>query len=63
MRTYSPTTRSGSVLLDDGTEWPFERRAMERSGLRGLRLGQRVRLIMEDGRIAVLTLATFPDPR
>ena len=42
--TYDAGTRSGSVLLDDGIELSFDASALEGSGLRLLRPGQRVRL-------------------
>lgn len=42
--TYDAGTRSGSVLLDDGIELTFDARALEGTGLRLLRPGQRVRL-------------------
>jgi len=40
--TFDPHTRSGSLLLDDGTELAFGAEAFDRSGLRLLRLGQRL---------------------
>ena len=40
--TFDAQTRSGTLLLDDGTELPFPAAAFARSGLRLLRLGQRV---------------------
>jgi cold shock CspA family protein len=40
--TFDPDTRSGTLLLDDGTELAFGALAFDRSGLRQLRLGQRV---------------------
>lgn len=64
IRSYSSVTRSGSVLLDDGTPLDFDHSAFDRSGLRLLRFGQRVRLQLEqtpDGpRIVALSLATLP---
>jgi 2-phospho-L-lactate guanylyltransferase len=39
---FDPSTGAGSVLLDDGTEVPFDPDAFARSGLRLLRLGQRL---------------------
>jgi cold shock CspA family protein len=62
VRTYDPETRSGSVLLDDGTELPFDTDAFVAGGLRMLRFGQRVNLAMKDDRITVVTLSTFPLP-
>jgi 2-phospho-L-lactate guanylyltransferase len=61
--TYSPDTRSGSVLLDDGTPLPFDAAAFDAGGLRLLRPGQRVRIETEgEGdrrRITLVTLQTF----
>jgi hypothetical protein len=63
VRDYDEATRSGDVLLDDGTVIGFEADAFDLSGLRLLRLGQRVRLDLDDaGRVRSLTIATFPDP-
>ncbi|MGW5098978.1 hypothetical protein [Streptomyces sp. NPDC004100] len=70
--TYDPETRSGQVLLDDGTPLPFDAAAFDAGGLRLLRPGQRVRIETEgaDGaedaegaggerRITLVTLQTF----
>ncbi|MER6673564.1 cold-shock protein [Streptomyces sp. NPDC000983] len=61
--TYDPETRSGQVLLDDGTPVPFDARAFDAGGLRLLRPGQRVRIEVEgpeDGpRITLVTLQTL----
>lgn len=63
VRHYAADTRSGDVLLDDGTLLPFGSDAFDRSGLRLLRLGQRVRILIDgegsDRRVVFLTLATF----
>ena len=40
--TFDPDTRSGLLLLDDGTQLAFGADAFGRSGLRLLRLGQRL---------------------
>ena len=40
--TFDPDARNGTLLLDDGTELAFDADAFQRSGLRLLRLGQRV---------------------
>jgi 2-phospho-L-lactate guanylyltransferase len=62
VRTFDPRTRSGEVLLDDGRAMQFPARAFDASGLRLLRLGQRVRLRLDgDGAIEFLTIATLPD--
>lgn len=61
--TYDPHTRSGSVLLDDGTPVPFGAAAFDAGGLRLLRSGQRVRIETEgegdQRRITLVTLQTF----
>ncbi|MCA1217937.1 hypothetical protein [Streptomyces sp. 8L] len=63
--TYVPETRSGSVLLDDGTPVEFGADAFDAGGLRMLRPGQRVRIETEDRgegegpRITLVTLHTF----
>jgi cold shock CspA family protein len=70
VKAYDRETRSGSVLLDDGTELPFGTPAFDAGGLRLLRLGQRVNIaIGEDtgedtagGSITAITLSTFPLP-
>ncbi|KWW99631.1 hypothetical protein C3Y87_10315 [Carbonactinospora thermoautotrophica] len=67
VRSFDPETRSGTVLLDDGTELPYDAAAFDASGLRLLRFGQRVRLrVAGEGaqqRVTFLTIATLPDPR
>lgn len=61
--TYDPRTRSGQVLLDDGTPLPFDADAFDAGGLRLLRPGQRVRIEIENKsesrRITLITLQTF----
>ena len=46
IRSFDPTTRSGSLLDDDLAELTFGGRAMQASGLRELRIGQRVRFTL-----------------
>jgi cold shock CspA family protein len=62
VKAYDRETRSGSVLLDDGTELPFGAPAFDAGGLRMLRLGQRVNIAVESGSITAITLSTFPLP-
>ncbi|MGF1339390.1 hypothetical protein ACQSMD_04600 [Streptomyces flavovirens] len=61
--TYDSATRSGSVLLDDGTPVDFDAPAFDAGGLRLLRPGQRVRIETEGAgtslRITLVTLQTF----
>lgn len=59
--TYDPQTRSGTLLLDDGSEMAFGAQAFDASGLRLLRLGQRVRIDHNaSGQVSRITLPTFP---
>jgi 2-phospho-L-lactate guanylyltransferase len=59
--TFDDESRTGTVLLDDGVEVTFPAAAFDASGLRHLRLGQRVRLDHDDmGMITKVTLPTFP---
>jgi cold shock CspA family protein len=57
---YDPETRTGTLLLDDGTRVSFPAAAFDASGLRLLRLGQRVRLEHDPaGTLTRITLPTF----
>ncbi|MGK5678809.1 cold-shock protein [Actinoplanes sp. URMC 104] len=50
--TFDLASRSGTLLLDDGTELAFDAGAFDSSGLRKLRLGQRVAVDPgQDGRV------------
>ncbi|MFG3494641.1 hypothetical protein [Streptomyces sp. NPDC047928] len=61
--TYDPDSRTGSVLLDDGTPVDFGREAFDAGGLLLLRPGQRVRIETEGRgdslRITLVTLQTL----
>jgi 2-phospho-L-lactate guanylyltransferase len=58
--TFDPATRAGTVLLDDGTRVEFSGAAFAASGLRLLRLGQRVRLARgADGAVVGVALITM----
>jgi 2-phospho-L-lactate guanylyltransferase len=57
VRSWDATTRAGTLLLDDGQQLDFPGEAVQ---VRALRLGQRVRLQVADGRVVALTLATLP---
>ncbi|MGW4232962.1 hypothetical protein ACWEF9_27430 [Streptomyces sp. NPDC004980] len=61
--TYDSETRTGSVLLDDGTPVDFDAPAFDAGGLRLLRPGQRVRIETEGTgealRITLVTLQTL----
>jgi 2-phospho-L-lactate guanylyltransferase len=56
--TYDPDTHAGTLLLDDGTELAFPPEAFDRSGLRLLRLGQR--LTVEPGADGVVWRVRLP---
>jgi hypothetical protein len=61
VRHFDPATRRGDVLLDDGSVVTFGAAAFDASGLRLLRIGQRVRLELDDsGEVSLVTIATFP---
>lgn len=49
IRSYDPETRSGALLDDELVELRFGGRAMQASGLRELRIGQRVRFTVTGG--------------
>ncbi len=58
--SFESTTGAGTVLLDDGTELAFPGAAFARSGLRLLRVGQRVRLDHDAlGAVHKITLPTL----
>lgn len=62
VRSFDAASGTGSVLLDTGVELRFLGQALTGSGLRLLRIGQRVRVRLDasGGHVAGLTLATFP---
>jgi 2-phospho-L-lactate guanylyltransferase len=61
--SFDSGTGGGTVLLDDGTPITFPEAAFIASGLRLLRLGQRVHLHFgPDGTVAALALVTMPLP-
>jgi 2-phospho-L-lactate guanylyltransferase len=63
VKEFSEETRSGSVILDDGTVIPIPPAAFSRSGLLKLQFGQRVRFEVEgdgtDRRVSTITIATL----
>ncbi|MQA26646.1 MAG: 2-phospho-L-lactate guanylyltransferase [Micromonosporaceae bacterium] len=59
--TFDEEARSGSALLDDGSEVTFDAAAFNASPLRMLRLGQRIALETDDsGHVVRLTIPTIP---
>jgi 2-phospho-L-lactate guanylyltransferase len=58
--TFDEIGRDGTLLLDDGTPLPFPAEAFAASGLRMLRLGQRVRIERDaDGTVTLITIPTL----
>lgn len=58
--SFDAQSRSGRLILDDGSEIEFGREAFDASGLRLLRLGQRLRIERDSaGSITRVTLPTF----
>ncbi len=64
VRTFDAQSRTGTVLLDDGVELPYDRAAFDAGELRLARAGQRVRIRVDPTgeRVTFLTLATLPEP-
>jgi cold shock CspA family protein len=58
IRDFDDQDRTGSLLMDDRTEVAIDATSVEGSGLRSLRIGQRVRfdLVEEGGRRVARTL-------
>jgi 2-phospho-L-lactate/phosphoenolpyruvate guanylyltransferase len=60
---FDEDTRTGALLLDDGRRVEFHAEAFDASGLRLLRLGQRVHLDYdEQDRLVRVTLPTMREP-
>jgi cold shock CspA family protein len=61
---FDAATASGTVLLDDGVELAFDATALQASGLRLLRPGQRVRISTAgegpELEVTALTILTLP---
>jgi ABC-type nitrate/sulfonate/bicarbonate transport system permease component len=64
VRDFDEQERTGSLLMDDRTEVQIDATSVEGSGLRLLRIGQRVRfdLVEEGGRKVARTLRLGPVP-
>jgi cold shock CspA family protein len=60
IRTFDTAARTGSLLDDQLDEFTFGARAMQASGLRELRLGQRVRFTLDsDHQVATLNIVSL----
>ena len=58
---YEDESGSGSVLLNDGREIPFDGIVLDASGLRRLRLGQRVSIEMSASAVTRLWIVGIGD--
>ena len=58
---YDDESGSGSVLLDDGREVPFDGIVFDASGLRLLRPGQRVSIEMSESAVTRLWIVGIGD--
>ncbi|MDN5794728.1 MAG: cold-shock protein [Intrasporangium sp.] len=56
VHSFDPDRLSGSVLRDDGVELPFDAAAFATSGLRHLRVGQRLTVEITDERVTALRI-------
>lgn len=54
--SFDAATRSGTLLLDDGTPLTFDASAFDASGFRLLRSGQRIQVVLDDSGDRVLGL-------
>jgi cold shock CspA family protein len=60
IRNFDPVTRAGTLLDDQLDEYAFEPRVIAASGLRELRIGQRVRFTLDpDRRISTLNIVSL----
>jgi cold shock CspA family protein len=59
VKEFSEETRSGSVILDDGTELALPAATFSRSGLLKLAAGQRVRIEVRDGVVETVNIVTL----
>ena len=57
--SFDDESRCGTVFLDDGSRLSFEATALEGTGLRLLRPGQRVRLDVVGANVRRLQILTF----
>ncbi len=60
IRAFDTTTRTGSLLDDGLDEFVFGARAVQASGLRELRIGQRVRFTLDtDQAVATINIVSL----
>jgi len=61
VHTYDEESGSGSVLLNDGREIPFDGIVIDASGLRRVRAGQRVSIEMSESAVTRLWIVGIGD--
>jgi cold shock CspA family protein len=61
VHTFDDESGSGSVLLDDGREIPFDGTAFDASGLRHVRPGQRLSVEMSGSAVTRLWIVGIGD--
>ena len=54
---FDPATGDGAVVADDGVVYPFDAAALAASGLRHLRVGQRLTVTLDAAGTRVTSLA------
>jgi cold shock CspA family protein len=59
IRHYDPRTGSGTLLDDELVEHAFDREQMRQSGLRELRIGQRVRFVLDGEAVKQLNVVSL----
>ena len=59
VKYFDVTTGTGTILLDDQRELPFDAETFSATGLYELRLGQRVRFEATGDRIVALDIVSF----
>ena len=59
VKTYDERTRSGVILDDQRVEHAFDSASFAGSGLRILRMGQRVRFMVDGTRVRDLNILTL----
>lgn len=59
VKTFNPATGTGVLVDDSLEEHPYDDEAFRASGLRELRLGQRVRFEFEDDRVTQLNIVSL----
>lgn len=59
VKTFHPATATGTLVDDSLVEYSYDAEAFRASGLRELRIGQRIRFEFEDERITQLNIVSL----